>query len=172
MARVFTPRFCGLCGGELGPSPAAGQGGPPLVCCSCGLGVYQDPKVAVAAVVRDPRGRVVLLRRAQRDAAYGLWILPGGHVDQGEELTAAVRREVAEETGLQVDLDGLLGVFSYPGNPVVLIVYAARAGGQAPRPSREALELKAFAPGDIPWGSLGYRSTGQALRQALGLPPA
>lgn len=151
-------------------TPLAGTaGGPPLVCSCCGLGVYEDPKLAVAAVVRTPTGQVVLLRRAQRDQAHGLWILPGGHVDRGEELTAAARREVAEETGLGVELEGLVGVYSYPGNPVVLVVFAAASNGQAPQLGREALQIQAFAPADIPWGELGYVSTGQALRDALGL---
>ena len=166
MAKVFTPRFCPSCGGAV-VRPMPSRGGPPLVCATCGLGIYQDPKVAVAAVVRDPQGRFILLRRAQRDQAHGLWILPGGHVDRGEELHAAALREVAEETGLEVALEGLLGVYSYPGNPVVLIVYAAQAGNGPPRPGPEALEIKAFPPDQLPWGELGYLSTGEALRHAL-----
>jgi ADP-ribose pyrophosphatase YjhB (NUDIX family) len=179
MARIFTPRFCAACGGELlKPSEAVGAGlsllgGPPLVCARCGLGAYQDPKVAVATVLYLPDQRVVLLRRAQRDQAFGRWILPGGHVDRGEELGAAALREVAEETGLAASIQGLLGVYSYPGNPLVLIVYTAQAQAGQPRPSREALEIRAFLPQEIPWGELGYVSTGQALSRALGIaaPP-
>jgi ADP-ribose pyrophosphatase YjhB (NUDIX family) len=130
---------------------------------------YMDPKVAAAAVVRDPAGLVYLLRRAQRDQAHGLWILPGGHVDRGEEVHAAAVREVGEEIGLSVRLQGLLGVYSYPGNPVVLVVYAALSDGREPNPGREALEVRGFAPEELPWDSLGYPSTGHALRDILGL---
>jgi len=168
MAEPAQPRFCAACGGALlRPLPA--PGGSPLFCAACGQPAYQDPKVAVAGVVRDPQGRVILLRRAQRDQAHGRWILPGGHVDRGEELGAAVLREVAEETGLNARLGPLVGVYSYPGNPVVLIVYHLTANGGQPRPSREALELRAFDPANLPWDELGYHSTGQALRAALGL---
>jgi ADP-ribose pyrophosphatase YjhB (NUDIX family) len=138
-----------------------------LVCTACGLGVYLDPKVAVAAAVRR-EGRVVLLRRAQRDAAHGLWILPGGHVDRGEETAAAAVRETAEETGLAVELEGLLGVYSYPANPVVLIAYLARPVGGRLRPGREALEVRSFAPGEIPWDGLGFASTRDVLRDLWG----
>ncbi len=173
LALVFTPRYCAACGGELLAPLEAGPGGPPLVCARCGLGAYLDPKVAVAAVLYMPDQRVVLLRRAQRDQAFGRWILPGGHVDRGEELSAAALREVAEETGLEACIQGLLGVYSYVGNPLVLVVYTAQALRGQLRPSREALEIRAFPHHDIPWTELGYHSTGQALRQALGLaaPP-
>lgn len=170
MTKDVAPRHCLACGGVLA-RPLPSPGGPPLYCTACGLPVYHDPKVAVAGVVTDPEGRVWLLRRAQRDQAHGLWILPGGHVDRGEELTGAVRREVAEETGLNAELRGLVGVYSYTGNPVVLIVYRLISPQGRPSPSREALELRAFAPPEIPWDELGYFSTGQALRDALGLTP-
>ncbi len=171
MTKDITPRHCLACGGML-TRPLPSPGGPPFYCAACGLPVYHDPKVAVAGVVTDQAGRVWLLRRAQRDQAHGLWILPGGHVDRGEELTQAVRREVAEETGLQAELCGLVGVYSYPGNPVVLIVYRLTSQPGQPHPSREALELRPFAPADIPWDRLGYVSTGQALRDALDLNPS
>jgi ADP-ribose pyrophosphatase YjhB (NUDIX family) len=129
--------------------------------------VYLDPKVAVAAVVRR-EGRVLLLQRSQRDSAHGRWILPGGHVDRGEEATAAAAREVAEETGLAVEVEGLLGVYSYPGNPVVLIVYLARPVGGSLRPGAEALKLREFAPEEVPWDSLGFDSTRDALRDLWG----
>lgn len=142
------------------------EGNPPLVCTACGQPIYLDPKVAAACVV-DLEGGLVLLRRAQHDSAYGRWILPGGHVDRGEVVTRAARREVAEEVGLEVELDGLVGVYSYPGNPVVLIVYAARAVGGRLKSSGEALEVRAFAPGELPWDEFGFTSTADALRDYL-----
>lgn len=169
MALPLVPSFCPACGNAL--SRVLGQsagGGAPLCCQSCGLGVYLDPKVAVAAVVMDEQ-RALLMRRAQRDSAHGRWILPGGHVDRGEVLEAACRREVVEETGLEVSLERLLGAYSYPGNPVVLIVYLARPVGGRLKASREALEMASFARGDVPWDELGYESTGQALRDAWGM---
>ncbi len=167
MGFIVTPRFCIACGGALISSLPSDSGGSPLVCSRCGLPTYQDPKVAVAVAVRDRDGQVLLMRRAQRDQAHGLWILPGGHVDRGEELTSAALREVREETGLRVDLGRLLGVYSYPGNPVVLVAYAALSLGGDYRASREALEMNFFPPAQIPWDSLGYASTGDALRAML-----
>jgi mutator protein MutT len=163
-----TPRFCHQCGGPLKKLLPV-NGGPPFACASCGQKVYLDPKVAAAAVVRWDDGRVMLLRRAQRDRAHGLWILPGGHVDRGEVAEDAALREVAEETGLQVELERLLGVYTYPENPVVLIVYLARPIGGELAPGKEALEMSLFDPAEIPWDELGYHSTGQAIKDMLSL---
>ncbi len=161
--KAITPRFCPLCGGRVvEPLPGA-HGGAPLICSACQTPLYLDPKVAAAVVVNLQDG-VVLLRRAQKDAAYGKWILPGGHVDRGEAVERAALREAVEETGLELELQDLLGVYSYPGYPVVLIVYLARVLGGSLTPNSEALEARVFAPGEIPWDQLGYESTGQALR--------
>lgn len=123
-------------------------------------------------MVRWDDGRVILLKRAQKDRAHGLWILPGGHVDQGEVAEEAALREVAEETGLQVELDRLLGVYTYPGNPVLLIVYLAHPIGGELLAGQEALDIALFDPAQIPWDELGYYSTGQAIKDMLSLQKA
>lgn len=65
---------------------------------------------AVSAVVLDPAGRVLMHRRADS----GLWSLPGGGVEVGEGAAAALVREVKEETGLDVAVEQLIGVYSDP----------------------------------------------------------
>ena len=71
------------------------------------LQIPMKPQLAVSAsVFRD--GRILLVRRA-RAPGLGLWSLPGGRVEVGESLEIALRREVMEETGLQIDIAGLAG---------------------------------------------------------------
>src|SRR3954451_17838633 len=60
-----------------------------------------DPVPCVGALTFDPDGRLLLVQRAN-DPARGLWSLPGGHVEPGEDDAAALVREMAEETGLAV----------------------------------------------------------------------
>ncbi|MGD8563639.1 MAG: NUDIX domain-containing protein [Desulfarculaceae bacterium] len=163
---MIEPKYCQVCGSPLSQNVKDAQGGPPFICADCGMPVYLDPKVAVAVVVESDSG-VVLIKRAQKDLAHGRWILPGGHVDRGEVVPEAAVREVSEETGLRIKLKRLLGVYSYPGNPVVLIVYLAQSNGGSLRPGKEALEIATFEPQKIPWDSLGYQSTGQALQDYL-----
>ncbi len=72
-------------------------------------GPSATPVVAVAAIVFDDVGRVLLIERG-RPPGVGLWSVPGGRVELGESLTAAVAREVAEETGLTVEVGPLVEV--------------------------------------------------------------
>ena len=110
--------------------------------------VFYDPKVAAVCVIA--RGGQVLMIRRGTDLGYGLWSLPGGYVDRGEVVEAAAAREAWEETGLEVAVDGLLGLFSLPGDPVIVAAFTARETGGALAPGPEALETGFFSPGDLP----------------------
>jgi ADP-ribose pyrophosphatase YjhB (NUDIX family) len=137
-----------------------------LVCSACGFVFYQDPKVSACTIpVID--GRVVLVRRAI-NPGRGLWVFPGGYMDQDETVEEAAIRETLEEVGLEVRLTGLVGVYSYR-SPVVVIVYACEVLGGDLAIDAESLEVKAFAPGEIPWGELAFPSTRDALRAFLGV---
>ena len=72
---------------------------------------YRNPVPTVDAVIHIPGRGVVLIRR--KNEPYG-WALPGGFVDYGESVETAAIREAQEETGLTVELTGLLGVYSDP----------------------------------------------------------
>ena len=72
-------------------------------------GPAAQPVVAVAAIVFDDDDRVLLIERG-RPPGVGLWSVPGGRVELGESLAAAVAREVAEETGLTVEVGPLIEV--------------------------------------------------------------
>lgn len=140
-----------------------------LVCRSaaCGFVFYLDPKLAVGTIVAVPDGRIVLVRRAI-EPGYGLWVFPGGYVDRGEDVRLAAVREAREEAGVDITLDRLVGIYSYPGTTAVIIVYAATwvAGDLAF--DDEGLEIRTFDRADLPWDALAFRSTKDALRDYLG----
>ena len=66
------------------------------------------------AAVRDITGRMLLVRRCDT----GDWELPGGHVDPGESAADAAVRETAEESGLTVEVTGLVGIYTDPGHVI------------------------------------------------------
>lgn len=116
----------------------------------------------VAAAVFDGSGRVLLGKRADN----GLWGLPSGRVEPGETVKEGTVREVAEETGLVVEAERLVGVYSdpasqvfaYPGGEVVQFVtccFRCRVVDGEPRPDgEETLEVAFFDPGELPSGLL------------------
>ena len=161
-----TYRFCPSCGGPLEERTLKAGDPQRLVCARCGFVFYLDPKVAVGTIIRASDERLVLVRRAI-EPGYGLWVFPGGYVDRGEDVTTAAVREAREESGLEVRLDGLVNVYSYPGRPLIIIVYAATALGGELCTDEECLEARMFGAAEIPWNSLAFRSTTEALRDYL-----
>jgi 8-oxo-dGTP diphosphatase len=156
-------RFCPSCGGRLEGRRLKATEPERPVCNSCGYVVYLDPKVAVGTIIRAADDRLVLVRRAI-EPGYGLWVFPGGYVDRGEEITAAAIREAREESGLDVRIDRLVNIYSYGGRSPIIIVYAASILGGALCADDECLEAGLFRSDQIPWDSLAFRSTTDALR--------
>ena len=158
--------FCPRCGGDL-ELRTVKQGEPArLVCVRCAFIFYLDPKVAVGTIIVDEREHIVLVKRAI-EPGYGKWVFPGGYVDRGEDVKVAAIREAREEAGLDVELGRLINVYSYPGRAPVIIVYAARMIGGCLGCDDEGLEARFFAPEDIPWDELAFRSTHEALQEYL-----
>jgi dTDP-glucose pyrophosphorylase/ADP-ribose pyrophosphatase YjhB (NUDIX family) len=115
-------------------------------------------KLGTCIVIFDHLGRILMERRSD----CGWWGLPGGCVDAGETIMASALREVAEETGLQVEITGFLGLFSdprrrtvrYPDNGdlrqlVDAAIIANPLGGRLTT-SHESLEVRWFATHEIP----------------------
>ena len=84
------------------------------------------------------------------DPARGHWSFPAGYVDRGEVVEEGALREVKEETGLDVELDGFVGIYSKEDSPVVLVVYAANVTGGCLRPGSEVQEIGLFSPDQMP----------------------
>ena len=139
-------RFCPSCGGALEERPVEGRSRP--VCVECSSVLWHDPKVAVATLIPWRDG--VLLGRRAIDPGAGRWSFPSGYVDRGEDVEEAARREVREETGLDVEIAGLVGVYSTAGNPVILIVYAAEVVGGEAHAGPEVSALDGFPVDRLP----------------------
>jgi ADP-ribose pyrophosphatase YjhB (NUDIX family) len=121
-------------------------------CQACGLSVYANPAPTASAIVLDDRGRVLLARRAA-EPGKGRWDLLGGFIDEDEAPLAALRRELDEEIGTDVEPGRFVGGFEdrygENGPPTVNFYWTARLGGE-PRPSDEIVELRWFEPDELP----------------------
>jgi ADP-ribose pyrophosphatase YjhB (NUDIX family) len=124
-------------------------------CPACGFVAYANPAATACALVTDDDGRLLLGRRAD-EPFNGLWDTPGGFVEEGEHPLDALRRELREETGLEVEPGGFVGVWmdlygDGPGAASTLNLYwEARVLGGELRAADDVAELAWFAPSDLP----------------------
>jgi ADP-ribose pyrophosphatase YjhB (NUDIX family) len=103
----------------------------PIVCDRCGWRWYANPKPAAAVLLErtdpgDDEPSVLLLRRAV-EPGLGEWDLPAGYLDPGESFEDGARREAREESGIEVRLTALAGVYHSPAANAVTAVYRAAA---------------------------------------------
>ena len=146
MAEYGDTKYCQRCGHALEQRDFEGK--PRPTCPSCGLIVFLDPKVAVVVLVSD--GDRLLFVQRGAEPQIGKWCFPGGYVDRGEEVTAAARREVKEETGLEVEITSLIGVYSLPSNPVIVIAYSGKVAGGRLVAGTDAEDAGWFEVGALP----------------------
>lgn len=108
---------------------------------------------AVTAIVQNEHHEILMIQRADN----GLWALPGGAQDIGESLVQAARREVAEETGIEIEVTGLSGIYSDPRHVIAYddgevrqefsLCFRARPTGGSLRASSETRRV-AWVPFD------------------------
>jgi ADP-ribose pyrophosphatase YjhB (NUDIX family) len=124
---------------------------------------YDDPQapepnslvVATSAVITDDQGRILLQRRTDS----GNWALPGGAMEMNESLTDSVIRETREETGLDIEVTGIVGTYTDPKHIIAYtdgevrrqfnICYTARILGGELQPSSESTALAFTHPRDL-----------------------
>jgi 8-oxo-dGTP pyrophosphatase MutT (NUDIX family) len=138
---------------------------------------YDDPAApkrnsvvpAAVALVTNDAGEILMIRRTDN----GNWALPGGAIEMTESVADAAVRETLEETGIQVEVTGLAGVYSDPGHVIHFtsndevrrefsIVLTARPVGGEPTPSDESSAVRWIAPTD-----LGSYKMGAAMRKRV-----
>ncbi len=136
---------CPRCGAAVPP----GANGALFTCAACNLVYHFNPAIAAAVFVVDPQERVLLIRR-QKEPSKGMLAIPGGFIDMGEQAEVAARREVWEETG--VEIGALRFLASHPNHypykgilyPVLDFFFVARVDSQAldnAHPRDEVLEI-------------------------------
>ncbi len=130
---------------------------------------YMTPLTVVDTAVIDPEGKVLLIRRADN----GLWAMPGGACDTGETPAQSAAREVWEESGYQVEITRLLGLFdsrhsgTRSSRHLYHILFAGVPVAGEARISNETTEVGWFSWETVPWDELtpGHRQRLQFVMQ-------
>jgi 8-oxo-dGTP diphosphatase len=153
--------YCPRCAALLNHDMRFGKVRP--VCPQCGWIHFVDPKVA-AAVLIEKDGRVLLVRR-NNEPFRGLWTLPAGFINGGEDPAEAATRECLEETGLSVRVTRVLEIISgreHPGGADFIIVYQAEVLGGDLKPDDDADAVEWYGRDQLP--PLAFRATQKVLQ--------
>lgn len=132
--------YCPLCGKELNPSFLEGR--HRMVCRECGWIHYSNPLPVAIACTLNPKGELLLIRRAH-EPALNEWALPGGFLESGEHPEEGCLRELKEETSLDGKIDRLIGVYhreSTMYGSLLAVAYAVTASHEDIRINHEVFE--------------------------------
>jgi NAD+ diphosphatase len=142
-------RWCPRCREELRGNESR------VECAACGFVAYASSKSTAGALVEDGNGRVLLARRA-KEPFKGRWDIPGGFLEAGEHPLDGLRRELREETGLEVEPQEFLGVWMdrYGGESTaeatLNLYWTARVEGGEARAADDVDDLRWFEPEELP----------------------
>lgn len=120
--------------------------------CKTHIEIYKNPLPTVDVILYNEKKEVLLIKR--KNPPFG-WAIPGGFVDIGESVEQAAKREIFEEVGLNINLQGIFGVYSSPDrdprqHTVTTVFYAKIPKDQTPSAGDDAKEYKFFSLEKLP----------------------
>lgn len=138
---------CPRCGGTLEIEGHSAE------CRECGRTVYANPAPTASALILDDDGRILLSRRAG-DPGKGMWDIPGGFIEEGEAPLETLRREMEEETSLEIEpiefLGGFADRYGDGGIYTLNLYWTARIVSGEPSPADDVVDLRWFSPDELP----------------------
>ena len=159
--------YCPHCGAVLEDALVAGA--TRRKCPQCGFVHFRNPGVGAAVVIWDDSNRILLVKRGPSATRAGLWSIPAGYVDYGEDVREAAARELFEETGLTAEVGEVVWVASNFHDPAKLTVgiwFAGTVTGGSLTAGDDAEEAAFFPVDQLP--SLAFE-TDIAYLASLGI---
>src|SRR5215813_14125919 len=146
-AQLHQLKCCPLCAGSITTVEIGGR--ERLACSSCEFVHWDNPKPVTATLVPMDGGLVLVRRKFEPYVDY--WCLPGGFMESTEHPEESAMREVFEETGLNIEVERLLGAYS-PGRGinVVILFYLAKPASGEMVPGDDASDVHAFKQDELP----------------------
>ena len=160
-------KFCSQCGQAVRHAvPDDGDTRVRAICPACGVVHYQNPLNVVGCIPVMDDGRILLCKR-NIEPRWGKWTLPAGFMELDETLVEGAARETDEEAGADIEMGRLFSVISVPRVAQVHVFYCARLRSDVFNPGHETIEARLFAPQDIPWDELAFRTVSTTLQRYL-----
>ncbi|OQA51903.1 MAG: GDP-mannose mannosyl hydrolase [candidate division WS2 bacterium ADurb.Bin280] len=167
-------KFCPKCAGKL-EEKANHEGVIHPTCSKCGFVFYQNSKPTASPVILNDKDEVLLVKRAI-EPHFGKWDLPGGFLENGEELIVGLKREAREELGVEIEPLGIISIFvdkyGYAkGDFFTFNVFVkSRLKSSKIKLDSENSDFGWFAKENVPWGDLAFANTTIALKTLYNLP--
>lgn len=167
MLPVETIKFCMRCGHSVELREESGRIRP--ICPRCGWVYYFAPQVAAVAIVTRAADDKFLLVQRGEDPGKGLWGLPGGFVELGETVMDALTREILEETGYEIEIGKLVGVWSFYNDSKkiagVAVVYETRVTGGELQVASDSTNAEWVTSGEALESPLAFEAHREAIKQ-------
>ncbi len=154
-------KHCMKCGGKLIP-----RGKTIYLCQSCGKENYNNPAACTTAIIINEERDSILMAVRGQEPKKGMLDLPGGFVEADEEIETAMRREVMEETGMEVNVLGMLGAYTNHYEDVrwtADIAYVVTIESGEPVAADDVAELKWYKIEEVPDEELAFESIRKEL---------
>ena len=147
-------KYCSRCGSPVVSSTPPGDDRPRYMCNACGAIHYQNPRVVVGCIP-EWQDQILLCTRAI-EPRYGYWTLPAGFLENGETVTEGAMRETLEEAGAAVYDLVPYGLYNICHVNQIYLMFRGRLSDLSFKPGLESLDVRLFAPEEIPWDDLAF----------------
>lgn len=164
-SRFDAMSFCIACGTKAVHRIPDGDHLPRLVCPACGHIHYENPRLIVGCIAEWDE-RILLCKRAI-EPRLGYWTLPAGFMENGESTCQAAIRETWEEAGARVRIDAAFAMINIAHINQVHLFYRGKMADAAFSAGEESLEVRLFAPTEIPWEEISFHSVRHCLEAYL-----